>query len=65
MSRCFKKWMNRKGMTIMSFATRHGFDYTTVSKWMSGNRTPRKLYQEKIKSQDPDCPLVNKGKGIK
>ncbi len=58
MSAKFKKWMDRKGYTIMSFAVRHGLDYNTVSKWMGGDRIPRKPYQDIIKQNDPDCPLI-------
>lgn len=59
----FKKWMDKKGLNIMSFATRHGFSYNTVAKWMSLDRVPRGPYQDKIRLQDPDCPLLDEVDG--
>lgn len=56
----FKKWLQRRGLSIAEVSRRTGLDYMTVARWSSGiNKEPRRVYRERLKKHYPDCPLAS------
>lgn len=55
----FRKWLDRKKLTVWEFCCRTGIKYETASKWSQGVNTPSDMAREKIQRIYLDCPFIN------